>query len=214
MINYELICFIVNDAQGIRALKIARKNGADDGIIFLGKGTVKSRLLDFLDLNDIQKEILIILGEREMSFKVMECVSKEMAFHKQNHGIAFSVPLIDLIGKKNREYNIIENMKEGENMHNAIFVVVDRGIAEEVVSAAQSVGARGGTIINSRESDLDNKDMVFHMPIEPEKEIVLILAEKTITDNITNAIRKKLNLDEPGNGVLFVVGASKTYGLY
>ncbi len=212
VIDCEVICFIVNNDQGNRALKIARKNGADDGIIFLGRGTIKSKLLDFLDINNIEKEILIIVEEKEKGLKVMEAVAKEMAFCKQNHGIAFSIPLVNFIGKKQDEYKC--KREEIETMHNAIFIIVDRGLAEEVVLAAQSKGARGGTIINARESDLDNKDKVFNMPIEPEKEIVMILAEKSITDEITEEIRKKLNIDHSQNGTIFVVNINKAFGLY
>jgi len=52
------------------------------------------------------------------------------------------------------------------------------------------------------------------MDIEPEKEIVLILSENNLTDKITTFIKEQLDMDKPGNGIIFVLDASKTYGLY
>jgi nitrogen regulatory protein PII len=42
------------------------------------------------------------------------------------------------------------------------------------------------------------------MDIEPEKEIVMILSEKDSTEAIVASIRKKLKIDEPGNGIIFI----------
>ena len=51
------------------------------------------------------------------------------------------------------------------------------------------------------------------MDIEPEKEIVLILSEKKDTEAIISSIREKLNIKEPGKGIIFVQEVSKVYGL-
>ena len=51
------------------------------------------------------------------------------------------------------------------------------------------------------------------MPIEPEKEVVMILAKNEIVDNISSAIREELKIDEPGMGIMFVLDVNKTYGL-
>jgi hypothetical protein len=51
------------------------------------------------------------------------------------------------------------------------------------------------------------------MPIEPEKEIVMILAKSDATETITDAIRDKMRIDEPGRGILFTLGVGAAYGL-
>jgi nitrogen regulatory protein PII len=52
------------------------------------------------------------------------------------------------------------------------------------------------------------------MDIEPEKEVVTILSEDDSTEKITAMIRDSLNMDEPGNGIIYVQNANKTYGIY
>lgn len=75
-------------------------------------------------------------------------------------------------------------------------------------------GSKGGTIINARGSGIHETSKIFSMAIEPEKEIVLILSEEESTEGIVASIRKKLKIDEPGNGIIFIQEVSKTYGLY
>lgn len=143
----------------------------------------------------------------------MEDLDNKFNFHKPNHGIAFSTSVANLIGAS---YNISsEDRKiEGEeNMYNAIFVVVDRGLAENVMDAAKGAGAKGGTIINARGSGIHETQKLFAMEIEPEKEIVLILTETKITEDVTRAINEKMELSKPGHGIMFVLDVNKTYGL-
>lgn len=99
-------------------------------------------------------------------------------------------------------------------IYDAIYTVVDRGKGEDVVEAASSAGSKGATIINARGSGIHEKQTLFSIAVEPEKEIVMILAEKELTDSIIAKIRETLRIDEPGAGIVFVLEVNKTYGLY
>lgn len=99
-------------------------------------------------------------------------------------------------------------------MYNAIFTIVDKGKACDVIDAAVSAGSRGATIINARGSGIDEKCVLFSIVVEPEKEIVMILAETGMTDSIVSSIREAVKIDQPGKGILFVLDVNKTYGLY
>ena len=216
MLNFQLICSVVNSGIGSKVLKKAKQHGAKGGTIFLGNGTVKNnKLLEFLDLTDIRKEIVIMIVEKEPAAGILKALNTEMDFRKPNHGIAFSFSLSNYIGTKHCEYYKSNDDKAvSQSVYNAIFTVVEKGRAEEVVDAATKAGAKGGTIINARGSGINDTGTLFTMPIEPEKEIVLILAENAITEAITAAIRTDLEIDEPGNGIIFIVGLDETYGLY
>ena len=214
-IGLELSCVIVNFGLGSKVLKIAKLNGMLGGTVFLGMGTIKNRLLDLLDLGDIRKEIVLMISGKKTTDTAIEALSKEMAFNKPNHGIAFTTSVISLIGSKKYNHDYAQESKGGDNiMYNAIFVVVDKGNAEAAIDAATNAGSRGATIINARGSGIHETHMLFSMPIEPEKEIVLILSDSALTDAIVDSIRKTLDIDTPGNGVMFILDVNKTYGLY
>jgi nitrogen regulatory protein PII/ribosomal protein S18 acetylase RimI-like enzyme len=96
-------------------------------------------------------------------------------------------------------------------MYNAIFVIVDKGNAETVIDTAVKAGSMGGTIINARGSGIHETSKLFSMEIEPEKEMVLILSENQLTEQITSSMKEQLQIDKPGNSIIFVQDLNKTY---
>jgi len=212
--DFELISVIVNNGIGSKVIKIAKKNGISGGTVFLGRGTIKNRILEYLDLADCSKEIVLIVSDKHLVDEMLKSLNKELSLHKPNHGIAFTMDLSNVLGARTCNLNnIIDKRGEGL-MYNAIFTVVEKGNAENVIEAANKAGARGGTIINARGSGIHETNKLFSMAIEPEKEIVLILSESNITNNIVASIEEQLKIDEPGHGILFVLDVNKTCGLY
>lgn len=213
--EFQLICVIVNIGAGSKIIKVAKKNGITGATILLGKGTIQNRFLDLLGLTDIRKEIVLMLAEKTTAYKTLEILNSRFNFNKPHHGIAFTTPVKDFFGSSNFKPNNIKENRGIENpMYNAIFVVVDKGNAEDVIESAEKAGSRGGTIINARGSGIHETSKLFSMEVEPEKEIVLILAKSDTTDAIVSAIREDLQIDEPAKGIIFVQDINKTYGLY
>lgn len=215
MLEHELICCIVNSGQGSKALKIAKNNGIRGGTVFMGSGTVRNKVLEFLAMDDVRKELVFMAAPRETALDAAKALVKGMGFNKKNHGIAFMIPMNNLIGSMDNEFNA-EN-EDGvvkDNMYSAIFTVVDRGIGSDVVDAANEAGARGATIIHARGSGIHETGMLFAMQIEPEKDMVLILAKDDVRSGIIASIRERLHIDEPGKGIIFTMGVSEAFGLY
>lgn len=98
--------------------------------------------------------------------------------------------------------------------YEAIFTIVDKGKADEVIDAAKLAGSTGGTVIHGRGSGSHDKAKLFNIPIEPEKDIILILAQSHKTDAIVNSIRERLNIDKPGAGIIFTLDVKRTLGLF
>jgi len=213
----ELICLIVNFGLGSKAVTVAKKHGVSGGTIFLGKGTVKSRILEFLELHDTRKEIVFMIAEKTTAYQALEILNKEFAFHKPNHGIAFTISIAGFSESKRGLTldNQFDQERRGEKntMYQAIFTIVDRGNAANVIDAANKGGARGGTIINARGSGIHETHTLFNMPIEPEKEMVLIICQSDLTDSIVSSIKEQIHIDEPGQGIIFILDVNSTYGL-
>ena len=98
--------------------------------------------------------------------------------------------------------------------YEAIFVIVEKGLAENVLDAAEAAGSRGGTVIHARGSGSREKEKIFNIEIEPEKDIVLILSKIEGLDHIVDAIEGVLNINTPGAGILFTLDVNRTLGLY
>ncbi|ETA82479.1 P-II family nitrogen regulator [Youngiibacter fragilis] len=209
----ELICVIVDAGCASRVLTISRELGVTGGTIFYGSGTARSRLLDFLELSSVRREIVLMAAREEVAKEVLDTLGKKLNLHKKYHGIAFTMPIRAMYGSVSCRVPEDEEGEEETMTHSAIYTIVDKGKAEAVIEAAAKAGARGGTIINARGSGIHETERLFHMEIEPEKEIALIVAKNENLDPIIESIRKELALDEPGNGILFVQDVKRTYGL-
>ena len=97
--------------------------------------------------------------------------------------------------------------------HEAIFCIVNSGYSEAVMDAAKKAGARGGTIINARGTAGKEAETFFHITVQPEKEIVMILVTKDIKDAVLNALYEEVGLDTAGQGIAFSVPVDSVVGL-
>jgi len=212
--KFSLFWVIVDMGKGEKVFRECKKLGTTGGTFFLGKGTVRSHFLNLLGLDESRKEILIMAIDEELDEVFHRELTEKFSLDKPNHGIAFSMPIKRLVGIKGLEYISNPEKQGGENMgHDAIFTIVDKGLSEEVVDAAKSAGATGGTVIHGRGAGVHEKAKLFNIEIEPEKEIVLILSEDTKTDAIVEAIKERINIDKPGAGILFVLDVKSVSGL-
>jgi len=212
--KYELIWVVVNFGTGSKVLRAAKEHGVTGGTVLLGRGTVRSPFLELLGLNDVRREIVLMIAEKDTAERALHELDKQFNFAKPHNGIAFSTDVVGLFGMRDCPSYESGASIGGEDMYKAIFVVVDRGKAQEVIDAATAAGSRGATVINARGSGIHEKKMLFSMPIEPEKDIVMILAQESLVEPISAAIREALKIDEPGKGIMFILDINKTFGLY
>lgn len=94
-----------------------------------------------------------------------------------------------------------------------IVTIVNRGKCGPVVEASRKAGAEGGTIISGRGSGIHEKAKLFSFTIEPEKDIVLTLVPADRTEKVLDAIVKASELNEPGNGIAFVIDVEQVTGI-
>ncbi len=99
------------------------------------------------------------------------------------------------------------------NNHEVIFAIVNTGFADRAMSIARENGARGGTILNARGVAKENEAAFFGITIHAEKEILVLVVEKSIRDNILNALYKEMGMDKKAQGIAFSLPVSDAAGL-
>ncbi len=97
--------------------------------------------------------------------------------------------------------------------HEVIFCVVNAGFADAVMDAAKEFGARGGTVIHARGTANSLAEKKFEIPVQPEKEIVMILVPTEIKDNVLHGLYRAVGLKTPGQGIAFSLPVDATVGL-
>jgi len=90
-----------------------------------------------------------------------------------------------------------------------ITCIVQRGIAEEVVHAAQEAGAQGATIYFARGEGVREHLGILGLAVEAEKEIINIIVADDQVDRIFECMYIAGKLDTPGMGIVYVTPLEK-----
>ncbi len=206
-----LFFVIVNRGKANAVLRKAQECGAAGGTIFLGEGTVQSKLFEKLGLAKTQKEILVVSCSGSQCENLHNVISETFVFSKKNRGIAFSVPFQrkhPQTAEAARKYPAMQDFDEY-----CIMTIVDKGRSKDCIRAARAAGARGATLFRGRGAGVPT-DFYFPLVIEPGKDIVMIVTTKDKVEPIKDRIFRELNLEQAGNGIIFVLPVIKTSGIH
>ena len=99
------------------------------------------------------------------------------------------------------------------NNHEVIFAIVDDGYAEDVMEVAREQGVRGGTILNARGVANQEAAAFFGITLHTEKEILMMVVDKSIRDNVLNAIYQQMGMAKKARGIAFSLPVSDAAGL-
>ncbi len=94
-----------------------------------------------------------------------------------------------------------------------VFCIINAGFSEKVMDAARAAGAKGGTVLSAKGTANKESEAYFHITIQPEKEIVMLLVKSEIKDNILHALYQAAGLDTAGQGIAFSLPVTKAIGL-
>ncbi|NLT40001.1 MAG: P-II family nitrogen regulator [Clostridiales bacterium] len=215
----RVLTLILDESQGNKCIRFAKESGIQYGIVMLGKGTVKSHVLNLLGIKSQKKQIVNFVIRGGRTGEVLDYLVQELHLDKPGHGIAYTTAILKTVGFHNNKETENEQAgsaayhTEGESMFKKLTVIVERGMSDEVMEIARKAGVKGGTILHGRGAGAELCTRLFGIEIEPEKDLVIILTPSHLVDNVVQALSDGLQLDEPGKGILFIEPILETRGL-
>ncbi len=97
--EHEVVFAIVNAGFAEDVMDVAREQGVRGGTILNARGVLKEEAAEFFGITlHADKEILMMVVEKEIRDKVLNAIYKEMGMAKKARGIAFSLPVSDVAG--------------------------------------------------------------------------------------------------------------------
>ena len=97
--GHEVIFAIVNAGYAEDAMDVAREQGARGGTIISGRGVAREKEAMFFGITiHAEKELLMVVVEREIRDKVLHALYKQMGMQQKAQGIAFSLPVSEAVG--------------------------------------------------------------------------------------------------------------------
>lgn len=99
------------------------------------------------------------------------------------------------------------------NGYEVVLCIVNAGYSDVVMDSAREVGARGGTVIHARGTANKDAEQFFHITIQPDKEIVMILVPTDIKEAVLHALYRNVGLKTEGQGIAFSLPVDEVVGI-
>ena len=188
--------------------------------VSLGYGTATNEIMDYLGLDTNDKAVAFSIIEEHTWITVKKQLQKELQIDAPGGGIAFTVPLSSVGGKKTLQY-LIESqdyIKEEESTlqntdHELIIVIAEHGYTELIMDAARGAGAYGGTVIHAKGTGIEAADKFMGVTLAAEKEVIYIVTQTGQKNPIMKAIMEKAGLESKAKAVVFSLPVTDTAGL-
>lgn len=202
------LTLILDEHQSKQCPQLARNLHLMHGVIMMGRGTMKASWLNLLGITSQAKEIIQFLVPAKESSNLLKQIATHLQLDTPHHGIAYTSPV------ETGKVDSSKMIKEEQFMYKKITVIIDRGLAEEVVDKAKEVGVTGGTIIHGRGTGSEVESKLFGVEIEPEKEIIFMLVPQHLVPSVIETLTKSFDLGALGKGILYVEPILETRGLF
>jgi nitrogen regulatory protein PII len=207
-------------------VEVTKAAGARGGTLTMGRAEADSRILQALSLADVMQDVVFtVMGsESEAIISALEKFDAENP--KKLGGTALVLDVSGRFVHQERENTTSgaacpDGDKPGENQaqggrdklmdsgYTLLTVIVNNGYGNDAMAVARKAGARGGTILTARGTGTAEDIKFFGITLVPEKEILMIVAQKEQVDPIVEAIQTIPTLNEPGGGIVYTMAVER-----
>ena len=172
---------IVDRKVAKKYLELYEENGLHVMFLSLGFGTAANEILDYLGLESSEKAVAISVVEEESWISVKKQLEKKLKIDAPGGGIAFTIPLSSIGGKKTLQF-LLEKQdyrKEEEStlqntLHELIVVIAEQGYTNLIMDAAREAGAYGGTVIHAKGTGAEAAEK-FMLPFPRKRKLFISL---------------------------------------
>lgn len=185
-----------------------------------GRGTASSEVLDYFGLEATEKMVYLAIVTDNMWKKLKRGLIVRLQIDVPGTGIAFTVPLSSIGGKKALQYLIQdqEYVKEEESelkgtKYELLIAIANQGSIDAVMDAARSANAGGGTVIHAKGTDTEGARKFLGVSVAEEKEMIFIVTRTEEKNKIMKAIMEKTGLGSKEKTVIFSLPVTDTAGL-
>ncbi len=222
-ISIRLLILITTPKFADKAKKMLNRKRLPIQYSIHAKGTATSEIMDALGLGSPDKSVVISAVPQNAVSEIFEELTDELNIKSVNGGIAFTIPLTgttQLLIKmmKEQENEQSEDFGKGDikmtnKKYSMIAAVVNRGYSADVMEAAKSAGASGGTVINSHRITDKELSSVWGLSVQEEKEIVLIVAGSDNKVDIMKKISESCGMHSEAKGIILSFPIEDAIGL-
>lgn len=217
----KLLVTITDRPRGETAAKICAGMGVQFHLGILGKGTASSEVLDVLGLGETDKAVILTLAPEPLVPVLKRDLVRILRLRHPGKGILFTMPLSGIsrkaaacLSRPEAEKEEGKNtMEENGYKYELIVASVEQGSTDQVMEAARSAGATGGTILHARRAGVREAEKFYGITLQKERELLAILAPRGEKAAIMRAIARSVPLEGEQGGVVFSLPVDSIEGV-
>lgn len=221
--SFRLCCLITAPKLAEKAVSFFHDEHIPIQYQISASGTASSEIMDLLGLGSIDKSILLWFLPKEKTAAQIRKLNRLLKLKSKNSGIAFTAPIsssskiLPLLFKNDQTENEEIQRKDGSSMseynYELIAAIINQGYSEEVMNAAKSAQATGGTVFHSRRIIQEEATQKLGLSVQEEREIVLILTDKSKKLPIMKAISQKCGMKSEARGLILSIPVDTVMGI-
>lgn len=187
-------------------------------LTMLGRGTATMEVLSLNGLLPTAKAIVSTIADAEQTRKLLRAAKLRMYIDVPGNGIMLSVPLKSIGGGRTMAY-LTDNKPAAAGKtdmtfaHELIYVVLNEGCSDLVMTAARSAGAGGGTVLTAKGTSSKKAEQFLGISLANEKDILMIVAPRDKKGAIMQAIIKEAGPGTPASAICFSLPVTQVAGL-
>lgn len=188
----------------------------------LCRGTASSEILDYLNLEQSDKALLLAVVTSQTLPPLMRDCCKTLSIDIPGNGIIATVPLNCVAGRRTLSLLTHQQPYQQETEespmalpaeHELIVVIANEGHTDLIMDAARRVGARGGTVLHAKGTGAQYAKQFFGVTLAGEKELVLIVSGAAQRDDIMRAIVAEAGPSTRAQAIVFSLPVTSVAGL-
>lgn len=212
------VVFTITNQGNEKKVKEAFDQSGVGGIFTChGQGTAPSAMMSLFGLNGREKIVSAGFTDRSNTARLFRHLDEKMSFSEKGRGIAFTVAPSSMqsqvMSTINKEEQGDENEMSEQIPYTAILAAVAGGFSDDVVEAARSAGARGGTIIKGTRDMHHEVSETLGVPLVEEQEFVLILVPREMKAQVMDAITAKCGIKTEAHGIVSSFPVDEVFGI-
>lgn len=218
----EALIAIVDFNLGNRLKKLYKRIELPLYILSHGYGSAKSEIYDLLGFSP-KKLLALSIQNTSLTQQTLAQIREHIDLSQAGTGIAFTISLdsvSSILAKicqqadtDNTHMGSEDQTMELKESFALIVTIVNRGHSDLVMEAAKAAGATGGTLLHGLGLGSKDAEKFLGISIQPEKDVILILAPHAKTPQIMANITHEAGLKTTGRGICFSLPVNAALGL-
>lgn len=220
MSELYMMVTVTNRSRAEKFLSFYREKQLAVMLVTLGAGTAGSEMLDYFGLEISEKAVIFSFVTDDTWKHVKKGLERRMQIDIPDRGIAFTVPLSSIAGKRelmflteNQKFEKGEETSLKDTTYELLIMITNQGYTNLVMDAARSAGAAGGTVIHAKGTGMERAEQFLGVSLASEKEVIMIVAKKKQKNNIMKAVMRDAGMESRAKTILFSLPVTSTAGL-